>query len=291
MPSSKNIIGVDLGGTKIALARFDAKTFKIVEKKRIQTRAKEKFGFVFEQMMNEIELMRNDRTIAIGVGVPGLVDHKTGEILKMPNIPGALNFPLKKEMEKLLKLPVGVDNDTNCFSLAEATFGAGKGYPVVVGLTFGTGVGGGIVIDGKLYRGSRGYAAEIGHMLLRPGAPPFETDDKRGDVEQFLSGSALGKRCNQAKKPEQYLKGETCEFMHDDLFEEVAWLCTNLIHLLDPSVIVLGGSAGRALKPHLGTIKKELKKWMLPKTPLPVLDVSVLKDAATLGAALLTKED
>ena len=289
--NSQNIIGIDLGGTKIALARYDAKTWKIEEKKRIQTNAKEKFGQVFKQMMNEIEAIKNDQTIAVGVGVPGLVDYRNGVILKMPNIPGAENFPLKERMEKILKLPVSVGNDANCFSLAEAIFGAGKGHSVVVGLTLGTGVGGGIVIDGKLFRGSRGYAAEIGHMLLRPGAPPFKTDDKRGDVEQFLSGSALGKRCKQAKKPKEYLEGETCSFMHDDLFKEVAWLCTNLIHLIDPSVIVLGGSAGRALEPHLDSIKKELKKWMLPKTPLPALSTSVLKGAATLGAALLTKRN
>jgi len=289
MPGSENIIGIDLGGTKIALARFNSETWEVEEKKRIETNAKEEFNHVFEHMMNEIETMKNDQTIAVGVGVPGLVEFKTGTILKMPNIPGAENFPLKEKMEELLKLPVSIGNDANCFSLAEAILGAGKGHSVVVGLTLGTGVGGGIVVDGKLFRGSRGYAAEIGHMLLRPGDPPFETEDKRGDVEQFLSGSALGKRCQQADKPEEYLEGETCSFMHDDLFKEVAWLCTNLIHLIDPSVIVFGGSAGIALEPHFDSIKEELKKWMLPKTPLPELRISVLKDAATLGSALLTR--
>jgi predicted NBD/HSP70 family sugar kinase len=106
-------------------------------------------------------------------------------------------------------------------------------------------------------------------------------------VEQFLSGTALGRRCEQAKTPNDYLEGEACAFLHPEFFKECAWMCVNLTHMLNPSVIVFGGTTGRALKPHLHTISTELKKWMLPDTPLPVLSVALLKDAATRGAAML----
>jgi glucokinase len=162
----------------------------------------------------------------------------------------------------------------------------------MIGITMGTGVGGGIVINEKLFHGHTGYAGEFGHMLLRPGQVPYKEAIEshiRGEVEQFLSGTAMGKRCVDASNPDEYLQGEVCEFMHPEIYKEITWLCTNLIHTLDPSVIVFGGSAGRALGPHLSKIETELKNWLLPGTPVPVLKIAELKDAAVRGAALLTQ--
>lgn len=192
-------------------------------------------------------------------------------------------------LEDRFDLPVFVENDVRCFTLSEAQLGAGKGKKVVVGITLGTGVGGGIVIDGQIFHGHHGYAGEIGHMLLKPGEPPFTTKDMRGDVEQFISGTAMGKRCEEAKSPEDYLKdGGACAFMQPSLFKEFAWTVASLTYLLDPSVIVIGGSAGRALKPHLKAVEKELKQWLLPHTPMPELAIAKLEHPGTLGAALLT---
>ena len=116
------------------------------------------------------------------------------------------------------------------------------------------------------------------------------TTSMRGGVEQFLSGSAMGKRCSAAKRPEDYLEGEVCSFLQPEVLKEVAWLVTNLAHLLDPSIIIFGGSAGMALKSHLKEIEAELKKWMLPETPLPKLAAGQLKDAAMRGAAILVRK-
>jgi predicted NBD/HSP70 family sugar kinase len=124
-------------------------------------------------------------------------------------------------------------------------------------------------------------------MLLRPGEPPYVTKDKRGDVEQFLSGTAMGRRCKEADSPDEYLKGDTCAFMHPDILKEIAWLATNIIHTLNPSVLIFGGSAGRALKPHLEGMKEALLQWTLPGTPLPELKIAELSDAAVRGAALI----
>ena len=270
-------------------ARYSSSTWKVEAEERRETHADQKFEHVFEDMVTLIEGLRTKDVKGVGIGVPGLVSHPEGKVLTLPNIPGAKNVSLKEMLQKRLKLPVCIENDANCFALAEALQGAGKGENIVLGITMGTGVGGGIVIEGKLFRGAHGFAGEIGHMLLKPGEPPFATSDKRGDIEQFLSGRAMGKRCNEAKKPEEYLEGEVCGFLQPAIFQEVAWMCTSLIHLLDPSVIIFGGSAGRALKPHLKEVEAELRKWMLPGIPLPRLAIATLKDAGTRGAALLLR--
>lgn len=280
------VIGIDLGGTKTALGVYDTSTWEQKEDIRRDTHAERTFTHVYKDLLEEIQSIKQKDTVAVGIGVPGLVSQPEGVIYTMPNIDGGEKFPLKKRLEADTGLRVFVDNDANCFTLAEALLGAGRGSKVCVGITMGTGVGGGIVIDGTIFHGGGGFAGEIGHMLLKPGDPPYETDDKRGDVEQFLSGTAFSKRCLAAKDPRDYLEGEACEFMRPEVFREIAWMCTTLIHVLDPHTIVFGGSAGRALTPHLSAIETELKKWLLPHTPLPKLAVAELKNAATLGAAI-----
>ena len=283
------VLGIDLGGTKIAASLYDASTWKVISTDEVNTNANDGFDSVYATLLQQIESLRQDDTTALGVGVPGLVNQATGTVLTMPNIPQATDIELVQKLTEDTSLPVHVDNDANCFTLAEALQGAGRGDDVCVGVTMGTGVGGGIVIHGKMFRGASGLAGEIGHMLLRPGQPPYKTDDARGDVEQFLSGTAFSKRCEAAGKPEDFLDGEVCEFMRPEVLKEVAWLCTNLTHLLDPNSIIFGGSAGLALQPHLDAIETELKAWLLPGTPLPKLAIGTRDDAATLGAALLTQ--
>ncbi|TSC79621.1 MAG: glucokinase [Candidatus Peregrinibacteria bacterium Gr01-1014_25] len=289
MPAG-TILGFDLGGTKSSVSRYDAETWELHVHERLPTQAHRGWDVVLEDVLALIEKVRRPDTIAIGIGIPGLVRQPEGSVVRMPNIPGADDVPLKAIFEKRIGLPVSVDNDANCFTLAEAQRGAGKGHSVVIGITMGTGVGGGIVAEGRVFRGAHGFAGEIGHMLLQPGQPPFATDDKRGDVEQFLSGTAFGKRCSAAKRPEDYLEGEVCSFLQPQVFREIAWMCVSLLHVIDPSIIVFGGSAGKALKPHLSAIEHELRQWALPGTPLPELAIERTQHAATLGAALLTCE-
>jgi glucokinase len=287
MPAS-SIIGVDLGGTKSAVARIDGKTFAILEKKLLPTRASRGFSEVFQDVVALMEELRKDDTVAAGIGIPGLIAQPEGVLVSAPNIPGSEGFPMKERLKEALDLPVRIANDAQCFALAEAQLGAGRAEKVVIGITMGTGVGGGIVIDGKLFQGANGFAGEIGHMLLIPGHPPFPTQDNRGEVEQFISGTAMGKRCAQAKRPEDYLEGEVCEFLNKDVIKEAAWMCVNLTYAFNPSMIIFGGSTGKALMPHLSKIEQEMSHWMLPSTPLPSLSVGVLEGAAMVGAALLT---
>ncbi len=283
---TSSVLGIDVGGTKCVVTRFDTATWKRTAEQTFPTPAADGFAAVFDALLSVAGPLRDKGTGAVGVGLPGLVRWPSQQILRLPNIAGAENFPFRDRLSSALQLPVTVGNDSQCYTLAEALQGAAKGLPVVVGITLGTGVGGGIVIDGKIFRGSEGFAGELGHALLMPGKPPYETKDVRGDVEQFLSGTALSHRCTQAKRPEEYLKGQVCSFLRSDIFQEVAWTCATLTHTFNPSAIVFGGGFGRALGPFLADIEHLLRDWVLAGTPLPRLMIGTEKDV-TLGAALL----
>ncbi len=287
MKKASSVIGIDIGGTTTAVALYEKSSGKMIVGRKLPTDAPRGFPAIVEEVFELVEELRTPQTVSVGIGIAGLT-RLDGVIHTCPNIPGADGFALRERAEKRLRLKVAVENDSSCFALAEALHGAGKGHGVVVGVTMGTGVGGGIVIDGTLLRGAHGFAGEIGHMLLRPGEPPYPTEDRRGEIEQFLSGTAMGRRCAAAKRPEEYLEGEVCAFMQPEVFRETAWMITSLTHLLDPSIIVLGGSAGRALKPHLKEVKAELDAWLLPKMPVPLIAIAERQDAGTLGAAMLT---
>ncbi len=277
-----------MGGTKSAIGRFDAETWQLLRYERFPTRAGRGFKAVCDGIIATVRDWSDQSTVAVGVGVPGLVRSEDGVLLNAPNIPGSQNVPLRAVLQEGIGLPVAVENDAACFTLAEANLGAGRGLPVVLGVTVGTGVGGGIAVNGRLFQGSVGLAAEFGHMLLTPGSVPYESTDARGTVEQRLSGTALKKRCPLADNPDDYLSGDACASLRPDIIRELAWFCVNLTCVLNPSIIVFGGSAGSALGPHLLAIESEMRQWSLPGMPLPTLALRELEHPGTTGAALLT---
>ncbi|OIO54871.1 hypothetical protein AUJ46_02040 [Candidatus Peregrinibacteria bacterium CG1_02_54_53] len=285
MPSTT--LGIDLGGTKLAIARFETSSWK-QQDARVTSTADKTFPVIAEELLSLIQEFTTEDTQSIGIGVPGLVE-RSGRIHTTPNIPEGEGFPLSERLKKSTGLSVVIENDSACFALAEALHGAGKDEHVVVGITMGTGVGGGIIVDGTIFNGQHGYAAEFGHMLLMPGISPKGLTGGRGEIEEYLSGTALRKRCPAAKRPEDTLTGPACMHIHDTVMREIAWMCTSLIHCIDPGTIVFGGSAGRALKPHLPKIEQELRQWMLPNSNPPKLVIGELDNAGTLGAALLTR--
>lgn len=288
--ASRSIIGIDVGGTKIAARRYNAASWDIEAEERIGTSHGRTFETVIEQISELISRLRTAEIIGVGIGLPGLIKRPEGTIVTLPNIKGAKGHDLVHDLASI-HLPIVIENDSNCFALAEALHGAGNNHSVVLGITMGTGVGGGIIVNGNIFHGSHGFAGEIGHMLLQPGNPPGGSPDTRGEVEQFLSGTALKRRCKEADDPDDLLSGVVCDFLHPQIHEEVAWLCASLSHMLDPSIIILGGSTGKALGSHLPRIQEELKKWMLPGAPIPELAIASLKDAGTRGAALCAMKE
>lgn len=190
-------IGIDLGGTKIAGAVFDAAAGQMVVRETIPTQAHEGPDAVLLRIAEHARALARQAGLemrqisGVGVGVPATFDWDTGTIWLIPNLPGAwLNKPAGAILNQHLGVPISLVNDARAFTLAEATLGAGKGYPSVVGITLGTGIGGGIVIDGRLYRGLTGAAGEFGHHTIDMHGLP-DGSGNPGGWESLGSGPAI----------------------------------------------------------------------------------------------------
>ena len=169
----KYVVGVDLGGTKMLAGLLD-RNFKVLvsEKSKVQVSEGEKhfMDSVIEcirTLLKDYEIEPKD-LMGIGMGCPGIIDSKRGVVLNSPNIPFLEQYPLSKKLQKVFKTPVAIGNDVNVGLFGEQRFGAAKGYDHVVGIFLGTGVGGGLIINGEIYGGATGGAGEIGHMVIDP---------------------------------------------------------------------------------------------------------------------------
>ncbi len=285
---SHTVIGLDLGGSKISAARVRLNDRTIEGRIEATTPAAKGFDAVVQIITGMIAELQTTDTHQVGIGVPGFVESGSTVIRDLPNIPGAAEFDLGKAIATATGLAVTLGNDARNFTLAEALHGAGKGFDPVIGVTIGTGVGGGIIINGQLMRGAHGFAGEIGHLLLMPGSSPAKGGGPKGEAEQFFSGTAISQRCPEAATPADVYTTDKYPELRDTLIKEMAWFFSSLAGMLDPGMIVLGGGVGRTLGPHLPAISKETRLWLPKATPAPLLAIATLPDPGILGAALLT---
>ena len=235
-------IGVDLGGTKIEAIALDA-SGREVFRKRVPTPKGD-----YEGTLRQIKLLvetAGDGTV--GIGIPGTLSSATG-LVKNANSTWLIGKPLKEDLQRLLSREVRIENDANCFALSEAVDGAGKGAEVVFGVILGTGVGGGLVVRGKVVKGVNAIAGEWGHNPL-----PLPTADdlplpacycgRAGCIETYLSGPGLARDhrtlTGDERSPEEIvsLGGKSLE----RYVERLARALSGVINVLDPDVIVLGG--------------------------------------------------
>jgi predicted NBD/HSP70 family sugar kinase len=234
-------IGVDLGGTKIEAIALDA-AGREVFRKRVPTPRGDYAATVSAvcSLVNEI----GEGTV--GIGMPGALSRATG-LVKNANSTWLNGKPLKQDLEKALGRAVRLENDANCFALSEAVDGAGKGAAVVFGVILGTGVGGGIVVDGKVITGANAIAGEWGHNPLpAPTAEDLPHPDcycgRRGCIETYLSGPGLARdyeqRTGERRAAEQVVLHEESMLRYS---ERLARALASVINVLDPDVIVLGG--------------------------------------------------
>jgi fructokinase len=242
-----NRIGVDLGGTKIEALALDP-SGREVFRKRVQTPRGEYAATVstVAALVNEIG------EGSVGIGIPGALSRVDG-LVKNANSTWLIGKPLKQDLEKAIGKPVRLENDANCFALSEAVDGAGKGARVVFGVILGTGVGGGIAIDGKIIYGINAIAGEWGHNPLPSPGPadlplPACYCGRAGCIETYLSGPGLSRDHEQATgqrlEPQQVvnLQSETLHRYEERLARALA----TVINVLDPEVIVLGGGMSNA---------------------------------------------
>ncbi len=244
-------IGIDLGGTKIEALALDG-AGREVFRKRVPTPR----GDYAATISAVRQLVAQIGKGTVGIGIPGAESHATG-LIKNANSTWLIGKPLRKDVEAALGRPVRLENDANCFALSEAVDGAGKGAAVVFGVILGTGVGGGIVVDGKIIRGANAIAGEWGHNPLpQPGEKDFPLPPcycgRAGCIETYLSGPGLSsdheRVTGERLATEQVVLREESMKRYE---ERLARALASVINVLDPDVIVLGG--GMSNVPRLYT--------------------------------------
>ena len=235
-------IGVDLGGTKIEALALDAAGHELFRKRVATPR-----GDYAATIAAVAALVKEIGDGSVGIGIPGALSQLTG-LVKNANSTWLIGKPLKQDLEKAIGREVRLENDANCFALSEAVDGAGKGARIVFGVILGTGVGGGIVVDGKLLTGANAIAGEWGHNPLpAPTAADLPHPDcycgRKGCIETYLSGPGLSR--DHEARTGQRLSPEAIVSLADESFERyaerLARSLAGVINVLDPEVIVLGG--------------------------------------------------
>ena len=259
----KYVIGIDLGGTKISTALSDFRG-NILNNVVVKTKADEGEIPVLNRIISTIESVIDkegisiDEVQAIGIGSPGPLNVSTGVIIDTPNLPFK-NFNVKKPIEEKFKVPVYLDNDANVATIGEFMFGAGKGKKNLVFMTVSTGIGGGAIIDGKIYRGSTFNALEIGHTTVEPEGPKCNCGNI-GCLEALSSGTAIGKRGQEVADSEvetslkQYDKitsyevfleaekgDEEAKKIRDKALNYFGIGVANVVSIFDPEVVIIGG--------------------------------------------------
>ncbi len=290
-------IGLDIGGTKIQSGLVTANG-RIVARYRAATPTKGGAKALMTEIEKALVEVWTPRVKSIGIGIAGLVDAKKGVFLGGPNLPPSFrNIPLAARLKRRYKVPVRVDNDARCFTLGEARFGAAKGQKNVIGLTIGTGIGGGLVMNGQIIRGRDNSAGEVGHLTLDLCSPCVCGCGQSGHLEALASGTAIagyyrqltGRRIPAREVEERSRRGEKAAAKAVETAG--AWLglgIANLALVLDPDMIVIGGGASRSrlLWPALRRTFRGSVLYPRLRT-IPIVRAELGDDANLVGAASL----
>ncbi|MGZ5360309.1 MAG: ROK family protein [Solirubrobacterales bacterium] len=313
--SSREAIGVDLGGTKLATGVVDSQQNILHTSRESSTgRSEDEVMGAIEQELREAMEAR-PQVIGAGLGVPCTIDRERGVAINAVNLE-ITDVPIRDLMRERLGIPVFIDNDANCAALAEHRFGAAKGARNAILLTVGTGIGGGIIINRELYRGTTGAAAELGHIVVEENGPPCQgTCPNRGCVETLASGTALAREGTAAagRNPgsalfralqEGGISGRVvteAALAGDAVAREVVAeagrylgvAVASLVNVFDPDLVVIGGGvtagAGELL---VEPARKEMRRRALPPmNRTPVTPAALGSDAGMIGAAQMVLEE
>ena len=295
------VIGVDVGGTKVAAARIAGT--EVVEPVVHPTDLSGSDALMagIEAAIGDVA-ERTGPPQAVGIGMPSQVDHQAGTIVSSVNIPFE-GVALGEELGARLGVPVYLDNDANCAALAEAQFVEGAPAQHLVMLTLGTGVGGGVVIGGRIFRGATGLGAELGHTVIDPDGPECQgTCPNRGCLETWCSGTALereataraGERVKGKEVVERARAGDAdAQRLLDDLARWLGIGISNFVNVFEPQHLVIGGGLSAAADLFLDRAREEAGSRALPAL-FERVRVSVAKagnDAGVIGAGLLAAQE
>ncbi len=315
--SDQLFLGVDIGGTKVAVGAVNG-AGKILQQARnpmlANGMAEGGLAAVNAAIDSFISSDVGPQIQGIGICAPGPLDPRTGIVLNPPNVPCWRNFPLADRITTRYRVPVKVDNDANAAALAETRWGAAKGYRYVFYATIGTGIGTGIVFDGKIYHGATGSAGEGGHVTVDYRGPVCACG-KRGCIETLAAGPAIGARARakiasdsnrrtsildlsggavaaitSEKVGQAYAAGDAMarEVLLETVELLIPWL-GNIVDVLDPDVLVVGGGVAALLKPFYEEIHNQLPKWCVNPNAsnIPLLIAHYGADAGIAGGAAL----
>ena len=253
-----HVIGVDLGGTKI-LTGLVGPAGEVEQRHEIATPLESQEALL-DGLDAAVEAVLDDRVGAIGFGIPSTIDQKSGRAISSVNIP-LLGVDLRDRMRLRWGLPCGIDNDANAATIAEWKIGAGRGTADMVMLTLGTGVGGGLILGGRPYRGTTGAAAEVGHIVLQHDGPPCQGScTGRGHLEALCSGHAASMRAREAFGPaadaHRLIRlanegDQTAVEILTDIGRKLGSAVGTLVNLFNPERVVIGGGFGAAAWEYL----------------------------------------
>jgi fructokinase len=294
-------IGIDLGGTKIEGIVVDD-NYKTIARKRIPTNQNNGYDSILEsikilcmQLAEKTSVVTQEsfENISIGVCTPGALSLDSG-LIKNSNTQCLIGKDLQNDLKNILNHDVSIENDANCFALAEAKLGVGKDHDVVFGVIMGTGVGGGIIIDGKIHHGRTNIAGEWGHHCLHTGGNSCYCG-KKGCVETYISGPALEKNWSQLSNLNQSLveiiqNSDNPNFANwkKTFLDNFALSLSNVIDILDPDVIILGGGVS-----NIDFLYDEGKNAIYEKVFSDIIDTPIVKNelgdsAGVFGACLIS---
>ena len=315
MDSKHAVIGIDLGGTKISTALV-GNDGEIIAHDYQQTRAAEGQSAVIERMLDAARRvmaqagMDRSQVAAVGVGAPGPLDIEAGVVVAPPNLPGWDRVPLKQLIKDGLGIAAFLENDANAAALGEHRFGAGRGVEHMIYVTVSTGVGGGLILDGKLYHGAAGMAGEVGHIIVEPEGPLCGCGN-RGCLEALASGTAIARRARErvahgaptliadlaGGDPERItvrLVAEAADQGDKEaqtiLAEAMNYLgigMANLVNLFNPQLIVIGGGVTNIGERLFQPVRGAIAQNALPSAAqaVRVVPAALGDNAGVLGAA------
>ena len=310
-----NRIGIDVGGTNVKIALVNEKG-NIIYSNSIPTRAEMGYEYTINNMKEAIrELLKETHTDAksiegMGFGFPGQIDCQKGIVRLAPNIPGWVDVPIAEIMEKEFGIPTRVDNDVRCAALGELNYGAGIGCENLICITVGTGIGSGLIVNGKLVRGASNAAGEIGHIKLDINEGPLCGCGDRGCLEAYASGPSI------VAMAEEYIKGGKStkyrELANPDITPYIVSEAAkqgdavakriftiiggyigvglaSVVNLLNPEKIIIGGGVAAAGDLLLDPIKETLIKRAMPiaGSAVEIVPAQLGNSAGVIGASLL----
>lgn len=308
-------VGLDLGGTNLKYALGTASGELLVNRSK-PSLANQSQDIIFSNMfaaVNELAAeaaKRNETIQAIGVGSPGVIDFENGQLIgSAPNFASWTNAPIRNNFQQHFNIPTSVDNDANLMALAEARNGAGRNYHTILCVTLGTGIGGGLIINDEIYRGSHFSAAEIGHSIIELGGRPCNCGNQ-GCLEAYAAAPAMVDRYRRKlKRSGVYFKLEQLSteliFQKADLNEDLAKetimeTCdylgaglASIVHIIDPEIVIIGGGIAEAGLEFIQRIEWVMKKNILKSIAdkIKMAQASLRTESGVIGAVLLAAEN